>query len=124
MIERYSDLDVWKKGIALVQDVYKMTSSFPASETYGLFSQIRRAAVSVPSNIAEGWGRKKTRVFIQFLSIAFGSLYEVETQLIISEKLGFICTKDLENFSSKIETLGKMLNSLINKLKVKVAEEN
>lgn len=124
MIERYSDLDVWKKGIALVQDVYKMTSSFPASETYGLVSQIRRAAVSVPSNIAEGWGRKKTRVFIQFLSIAFGSLYEVETQLIISEKLGFICTKDLENFSSKIETLGKMLNSLINKLKVKVAEEN
>jgi len=85
----HKELDVWKYSVDLVMDVYKITLDFPKEETYGLTSQIKRAVVSIPSNIAEGLARQTKREQIQFLYIALGSLSELETQLIISKKLGF-----------------------------------
>lgn len=78
-IQSYRDLDVWKKSVALVTDVYQATALFPKEEVYGLTSQIRRSAVSIPSNIAEGRGKRGTRDFVRFLNIAYGSLCELET---------------------------------------------
>ena len=89
-MKSHHDLDVWKNSIDLVEDIYKLSSKFPKEEVYGLTSQIRRAAVSVPSNIAEGAARQSNKEFIQFLYIALGSLSEVETQVCIALKLGFI----------------------------------
>ena len=86
----HKDLDVWKKGMELVERVYSISSAFPDSERYGLTSQIRRAAVSIPSNIAEGAARKSDKELLQFLSIAIGSLAELETQYIIAIRLGFV----------------------------------
>ena len=122
-VQRYSDLDVWKHSIELVQNIYELTKSFPQSEVYGLTSQIRRSSVSVPANIAEGWGRRKTKAFVQFLSISSGSLYELETLLIIAEKQNYINKKTLENLLNEIEIIGKMLNSLIHKLQIKIEKE-
>ena len=87
---KYSELVVWQKAMDLVTDIYKVTAMFPAEERYGLSSQARRAAVSIPSNIAEGHGRKYTVAYINHLSIAFGSLMELETQIQIAARLGFI----------------------------------
>ena len=86
----FKDLVVWKRGIDLVEDIYALTANLPANEQFGLVSQMRRAAVSIPSNIAEGQGRKSAKEFIQFLYIAKGSLAEIETQLIICERLKFV----------------------------------
>ena len=86
----HKDLDVWKKGMELVEKVYSMSRAFPDSERYGLTSQIRRAAVSIPSNIAEGAARKSDKELLQFLSIAIGSLAELETQYLIAIRLGFL----------------------------------
>ncbi|MCC7299719.1 MAG: four helix bundle protein, partial [Verrucomicrobia bacterium] len=86
----YKDLEVWKKAIAVVADIYRLTASFPESEKFGITNQMRRASVSIPSNIAEGSARHHANDFIHFLRIADGSAAELETQLIISEKLGFI----------------------------------
>lgn len=83
----YRDLIAWQKAIALVESVYTATQSFPAEERFGLSSQLRRAVVSIPSNIAEGQGRHTSKEFIQFLSVAHGSLREVETQIIITQRL-------------------------------------
>jgi four helix bundle protein len=83
-------LDIWKLGIELVQEVYKTTVEFPKEEIYGLTNQMRRAAVSIPSNISEGAARSSKKEFIQFLYVALGSLAELETQAIISEKLGYL----------------------------------
>ena len=85
----HKDLDVWKQSIVLVEDIYALTKNFPSDEKYGLSSQIKRAVVSVPSNIAEGAGRKGDKEFIQFLYIAMGSLSELETQLILANRLQF-----------------------------------
>jgi four helix bundle protein len=117
-VQRYSDLEVWKHGIELVQKIYELTKSFPQSEIYGLTSQIRRSSVSVPANIAEGWGRRKTKAFVQFLSISSGSLYELETLLIIAGKQNYINNETLEKLLNEIEIIGKMLNSLIHKLQI------
>ena len=87
MTNTHKDLDVWKLGIELVQEVYEVTKVFPKEEMYGLTSQIRRAAVSIPSNIAEGYARESIKELIRFLYISLGSLSELETQLIISIKL-------------------------------------
>jgi four helix bundle protein len=84
----YRDLEVWKLAIDFVKQVYEITDNFPASENYGLINQIRRAAVSIPSNIAEGQGRNSTKEFRQFLAISLGSLAELETQLIIAKEIG------------------------------------
>ena len=115
-ITSYKDLEVWKKGIENVTEIYRISDKFPDHEIYALTSQIRRSSVSVPSNIAEGWGRRKTKPFIQFLSIASGSLYELETQLIIGNNLSYIDNDTLTQCSLRIEIIGKMINSLISKL--------
>ena len=110
----FKDLVVWKRGIDLVEDIYALTANFPANEQFGLVSQMRRAAVSIPSNIAEGQGRKSTKEFMQFLYIAKGSLAEIETQLIICERLMFV--DDTQEMIEKMKILRIMLNGLINKL--------
>ncbi len=86
----HKDLDVWKKGMDLVEKIYSISSSFPDSERFGLTSQIRRAAISIPSNIAEGAGRKSDKELLQFISIALGSLAEIETQYLIAIRLKYI----------------------------------
>lgn len=91
----HKDLDVWKLGIELVENIYSVTNSFPREKIYGLTSQIRRAAVSISSNIAEGAARNSKKEFIQFLYIGLGSLSELETQLIIAQKLGYLCESEL-----------------------------
>jgi len=113
-IKTYKDLIVWQKSIALVSDVYKLVRLFPEDEKYGLTSQIKRSSVSVPSNIAEGYGRSSRRNYIQFLRISRGSLFELETQIVIGKKLNFI--NNSEEVDNTITEISKMLNSLINKL--------
>jgi len=105
---------VWEKGINLVGLVYEITKLFPEEEKYGLTSQLRRAAVSIPSNIAEGWGRGTKANYANFLKIARGSLLEIETQLIISERLEYI--KNIQNIFNLIDEESRMLNSLIKKV--------
>lgn len=110
----FKDLEVWKRGIDLVEDIYTLTAKFPSNEQFGLVSQMRRAAVSIPSNIAEGQGRKNPKEFIQFLYIAKGSLAEIETQLIICERLKLI--PDVTGLIDKMKVLRMMLLGLINSL--------
>ena len=107
----HKDLDVWKQSMVLVEDIYALTKNFPSDEKYGLSSQIKRAVVSVPSNIAEGAGRKGDKEFIQFLYIAMGSLSELETQLILANRLQF--TNSIESYLNQIEKIKKMLFGLI-----------
>ena len=101
----HKDLEIWQKGIELVEKIYKLTSSFPKEEIYGIISQMRRAAISYPSNIAEGAARFSRKEFIQFMYIALGTLSELETQVIISLRLG--CHSD-ENLLGEIELLRRM----------------
>ena len=112
----YKDLVVWQKGITLAKHIYELTQSFPAEEKYGLASQMRRAAVSIPSNIAEGQARHTTGEFIQFLSHAEGSIAELDTQLIIAIELGYCKNGKAESILQLISQLRKMLNSLRRKL--------
>jgi len=112
----YKNLIVWQKSIILVKDIYKLTQSFPAEEKFGLVSQMRRAVVSIPSNIAEGQARRTTGDYVRFVSNAEGSLAELETQLIISIELKF-CTKDeVQDCFSLMLEIRKMLNALRRKL--------
>lgn len=114
MIKSYKDLTVWQKSVDLVQEIYLATSQLPREETYGLSGQMRRSAISIPSNIAEGQQRKGTKEFIQFLKIAYGSGAELETQLIIMKRLyAKINTSKAELLLDEIQ---RMLNILINKL--------
>ena len=115
-IKSFRDLDIWQKGIILVKDIYKKTLDFPREETYGLTSQIRRAAVSIPSNIAEGHIRQHRTEFKQFLNIALGSLAELETQIIIAKELNYISTETSQGLVDQMHLLGKMTRSLIKKL--------
>ena len=102
----HKELDVWKKSMDLVEFIYKFSNSFPDSEKFGLTSQIRRAAVSIPSNIAEGAGRKSNKEFIQFLHIALGSLSELETQYIIAIRLGYLQkSEDVEVLINDVKRL-------------------
>lgn len=110
----FKDLDVWNHGIDFVEAIYRLTSSFPKEEQYGLVSQMRRASVSIPSNIAEGQGRRNPKEFIQFLYIAKGSLAEVETQLIICKRLKYI--DDIADLVDSTKRLRTMLIGLINAL--------
>jgi len=114
-MKNHKDLDVWKLSMDLVTDIYKLTYGFPKEELYGLSNQIRRAAVSIPSNIAEGAARKSKKEFLQFLHISLGSLAETETQLIISKNLGYAAVTDL--FFEKVYRIKRMLNGLIFHLK-------
>jgi len=114
--QNYKDLIVWQKGIALAKLTYRLTASFPAEEKFGLVAQMRRAVVSVPSNIAEGQARRTTGEFIQFVSHAEGSVAELNTQLILAVELEF-CDLNVANpISELLEEMRKMLNSLRRKL--------
>ena len=113
-IKNYQELEVWKLSMSFVEAIYKALKTFPPEERYGICDQIRRAAVSVPSNIAEGFGRDTPKEFAHFLSIACGSLYEVMTQLEIASRLGYLAQDS--GLYSQAESIGKMLNSLKKRL--------
>jgi four helix bundle protein len=119
MLQSYRDLLVWQKVMGLAVLAYRLTEQFPKREIYGLASQIRRAAVSVPSNIAEGYGRGSRKEYLQFLSIAQGSLKELETQVILAERLAFAPPAQARRLLSDSEVVGKMLGGLIRSLRVK-----
>lgn len=119
-MHNYKELILWQKSITLVSDVYKATATFPDRERFNLISQINRAAVSIPSNIAEGAGRNSDKEFVQFLAIVHASTYEVETQLIISKNLGYLSEEDLEGLVEKLEELQKMNYIFQQKLLLKV----
>ena len=108
----YRDLLVWQKGIALVKTIYEITRAFPDEERFGLISQMRRAAISIPSNIAEGQARKTTAEFVHFLSTAEGSLAELDTQLTVSVELGYGNRPGVAGANELISELKKMLNAL------------
>jgi four helix bundle protein len=112
----YRDLIVWQEGIKLAKEVYKLTEKFPRHETYALADQIRRAAVSVPSNIAEGQARKAPADFRRFLHISLGSLAEVDTQLILAQEFGYLSKEDINVLDEQIQGLRKKLYALINSL--------
>lgn len=115
-IQSYKELVVWQKSMVLCQKVYKLSESFPKTETFGLTSQMRRSAVSIPSNIAEGKYRGTRKDFAQFLRIARGSTAELETQIILTINLGLTKKENLVEIESLIEEISKMLSVLINKL--------
>jgi len=116
----YRDLEVWQKSRKLVSRVYKLTATFPKEELFGLTSQLRRAAVSVPSNIAEGKSRRATKDYMRFLDIAYGSVAEVETQLFIACDLGYTTAKKIAKLLEDYSEVGRMLNGLLNSLEKKM----
>lgn len=109
----YKDLIAWQKSIALVTDIYTLTKTFPVDEKFGLISQLNRAVISIPSNIAEGWGRELSKNYLQFLRVSRGSLMEVETMILISKNLNYINEKDFLEITKKIEEIRKILHGLI-----------
>ena len=117
MLKSYKDLDVWKRGMELTKKVYVTTKEFPKEEIYGLVSQIRRCAVSIPSNIAEGKTRQHRNEYIQFLYIALGSCAELETQLALSKELIYISHKNEEELLENLDHIGKMIRNLIKSLR-------
>jgi four helix bundle protein len=120
-VRTHKDLEIWQRGIGLVEEIYKVTRSFPEEELYGLISQMRRAAVSYPSNIAEGAARSSKKEFIRFLYVSLGSLSEVETQLMIAENLSYLGPNGL---LEEVESLRRMTLSFIKYLKSKSGRVN
>ena len=116
----YTDLTVWQKSMDLVAEVYRIVKLLPRDEQHALSSQMRRAAVSIPSNIAEGFGRASTKDYLHFLNIARGSAYEVETQLRICVKISYIQDKEIEKALGLLKEVKSMLNALISKLRNKL----
>jgi len=119
MLKNYKDLKVWQKSYQLCLNIYKITKGFPKEERYGLTSQIRRAAVSVPSNIAEGYGRKTTPEYIRYLYIAYGSICELETQILLTGDLNYIKAEQLKKIQKDITEVERMLKALIKSLENK-----
>jgi four helix bundle protein len=117
-VRSYEDLVVWQKAMELVAEVYRATSQFPREEVYGLTSQLRRSAVSIPSNIAEGQGRATKGEFVQFLAHARGSLYELKTQVLIAGKLGYLSPDNESRLGSQSDEVGRILNGLLSSLRV------
>ena len=113
-VETYQDLDVWKQSKDLVGHIYELTRNFPIEEQFGLTNQLRRAAVSIPSNIAEGCGRNHFKDSIQLFFISRGSLYEVETQIIIAADLKYISQEELNQLIEAIKSCNRLLNGFIN----------
>jgi four helix bundle protein len=107
-MHRFKNLEIWKLGREFCSDIYTITSKFPDTEKFGIINQLRRAAVSVPSNIAEGASRKSNRDFSRFLEIAIGSIYEIETQLLISQDLGFAEKSEVDSLLRKLNSILKM----------------
>ncbi|MCX5815378.1 MAG: four helix bundle protein [Proteobacteria bacterium] len=116
----FKELEVWQKSVDFVLNIYETSKSFPHEEMFSLTNQMRRSAVSIPSNISEGFSRNSTKEFIQFLYIALGSSAELETQILISHKLGYLIdpTKLIDNLT----TIKKMLNALVSSLKGKIKQ--
>ena len=112
-VKTYQELIVWQKAMDLVESVYKASQTFPREEVYALTSQIRRAAVSIASNIAEGQGRRTTSDFLRHLSIAYGSLLETETQLLIAKRLRYLGDTNLEEVMKQTAEVGRLLNGLM-----------
>ena len=119
-VKSYRDLTVWRQGIELVDQIYRLTRTFPKSELYGMTSQMQRAAVSVPSNIAEGHQRDSTKEFLHHIAISLGSLAELDTLVQVSEQLGYLNRADKNALVQRIDALGKMLRGLQKSLKAKV----
>ena len=116
-VESYRDLEVWQRGILLVERVYDVTEEFPKEEQYELTSQLRRAAVAIPSNIAEGWGYSSRDEYVYYLEQARSSLMEVETQIIIAERLSYVTEEIRDEILQKTTTESKMLLSLMRSLR-------
>ena len=116
MINSYKDLKVWQKSMILVTEIYRIVKYLPKEETFALSDQMRRAAVSIPSNIAEGQARPNRNDYLNFLSIAKGSNAELQTQCLICVNLGFIKNEEIQNALSLSDEIGKMLSTLITKL--------
>jgi len=112
----YRDLRVWQEGMNLATACYEVTKAFPKEEIYGMTSQIRRPAASIPANIAEGYGREYRAEYIHFLRIAQGSLKELETHLFLSQRVNIVTSQTLETLPQQCETVGKILRSLIRSL--------
>lgn len=116
MASDFKDMVVWQRAMDLVTAIYKLTRHFPSEERFGLTNQIRRAAVSIPSNIAEGHGRRSDNDFIRFLKIANGSRQEVETQMYLAKELGFVNDDDLGLPLSQLEEIGRLIFGLVRSL--------
>jgi four helix bundle protein len=119
MLKNYKDLKVWQKAYQLCLEIYKNTKKFPVEERYGLTSQIRRAVISIPSNIAEGYGRRTTKEYIQSLYIAYGSICELETQILLAGDLGYIKEDVLKKLQINIGDIERMLKALVKSLENK-----
>ena len=120
VMKDYKDLVSWQKSMQLVAEVYRLTKSLPKEETYGLISQVRRAAASIPSNIAEGYGRESTLEYARFLKYARGSMYETETQLYLCEILGYLTTAEIAPALSLCAEIGRMLNTMLRRLQTQI----
>ena len=121
-MKTHKDLQIWQKGISFVKTVYEATASYPQAEQFGLTSQMRRSAVSIPSNIAEGCGRNSNKELVQFLYIALGSSSELETQIIISNELGFLNKEKTDSILSMINEIIRMTSSLIQSIKTRTKD--
>ena len=119
MLRNYKDLKVWRKSYELCLAIYQITGTFPNDEKYGLTSQARRSAVSVPSNIAEGYGRRTTADYVRMLYIAYGSLCELETQILLSGDLGYVSDIELHRLTADISEVERMLKGLTRSLEEK-----
>lgn len=119
-LKSYKDLIVWQKSMDLAEEIFRLTNLFPKSELYGIVLQMRKASVSIPSNIAEGYGRKYRKEFSQFISISYGSAQELETQLILSERLKFAKASEFIKSRALLVEVSKMIMSLSNKLDAKL----
>ena len=117
-MHNYNNLQIWQQAMDLVEEIYKLTASFPIEEKFGLVSQMTRAAVSIPSNIAEGAGRNSDKDFAHFISIAIGSLYELNTQIVLSERLGYINQLQSQELQKKLDNLQRKSVSFKSKLNI------
>lgn len=120
-IKSFRDLLVWQKSMSLVTSIYQLTRDFPHAEMFGLTSQLRRASISIPSNIAEGYGRNTSKDYLRYLQIALGSLYEMQTQLEIASNLHFLDIVDFKKMISLCLEIERMLTSLIAKIRARIA---
>ena len=120
MIKSYRDLQVWQEAVDLVELVYRASAAFPADERFGLTSQLRRSSVSIPSNIAEGHARPSTRDYLRFLGISLGSLAEMETQLLIAQRLEYIDDALLDRICQASDRIGRMLRAMMKSLQTRL----
>lgn len=122
-ISSFKDLKIWQKSMILINQIYNLSKDFPANEKFGLTSQINRASVSVASNIAEGWGRESKKSFVQFLKISRGSLFELDTLLIVAVNQNYLKDSDYDQLLIQINEIGKMINSLIYSIEKKLISD-